>query len=52
MRDRPDRPAELLGREWRTCAIEVGQQLWCWGENLFGQTGDGSAWDAQLTPVR
>ena len=26
------------------CAIDAAGGLWCWGSNMYGQLGDGSAW--------
>jgi alpha-tubulin suppressor-like RCC1 family protein len=33
-----------------TCAIDAGGAGWCWGNNFYGQVGDGSSTD-QVTPV-
>jgi alpha-tubulin suppressor-like RCC1 family protein len=33
------------------CAIKVDGSAWCWGENDFGQLGDGTTTDSDV-PVR
>ena len=33
-----------------TCGIEAGGAAWCWGNNDYGQIGDGTEGDYSLTP--
>ena len=33
------------------CAIETNGSLWCWGDNLFGQIGDGTSGIDKLIPT-
>lgn len=35
---------------WFNCAIDTNGQPWCWGDNTFGQLGDGTTTDSP-TPV-
>lgn len=37
--------------EYHTCAIDVEQRLWCWGENVDGQLGDPAVFDQSDSPV-
>jgi alpha-tubulin suppressor-like RCC1 family protein len=34
-----------------SCATRSDGTMWCWGSNLYGQLGDGTAWRAQLAQV-
>jgi alpha-tubulin suppressor-like RCC1 family protein len=34
-----------------TCAIKSNGTLWCWGDNSYGQLGNGST-DASLVPAQ
>ena len=34
-----------------TCGITTGNKLYCWGDNAFGQLGDGST-TMRLSPVK
>jgi alpha-tubulin suppressor-like RCC1 family protein len=42
--------AEVSGRYQHTCARKTDGRLWCWGNNLHGQVGDGTSVDA-LAPI-
>ncbi|MFC5183326.1 RCC1 domain-containing protein [Actinomadura harenae] len=35
-------PTELVAGNFHTCALEQDGSMWCWGENKYGQIGDGS----------
>ena len=37
--------------ELTTCAVTAGGAAWCWGDNLFGEAGNGSK-DIAATPVQ
>ncbi len=43
--------AAVTAFEIRTCAVKTGGTLWCWGDNTFGQLGDGSTTNS-LVPVQ
>lgn len=34
-----------------SCGIDTGSHVWCWGDNAFGQLGDGTT-TQRLTPVQ
>ncbi len=36
----------------RTCAVKRDGTLWCWGENDFGQVGDGTSGADKLSPAQ
>jgi alpha-tubulin suppressor-like RCC1 family protein len=36
---------------WHSCAVTVAGNLYCWGNNLFGQLGDGTT-TTRESPVR
>jgi len=43
--------AKVAVREFYTCAIKMDGSLWCWGDNDYGQVGDGTNTNKN-TPVR
>jgi alpha-tubulin suppressor-like RCC1 family protein len=43
--------AKVAAREFYTCAIKMDGSLWCWGDNDYGQVGDGTNTNKN-TPVR
>lgn len=61
--DRPEPVAVAPGTRWRsvssgsyvsngnTCGIQEDESLWCWGDNGYGQVGDGSKTES-LAPVK
>jgi alpha-tubulin suppressor-like RCC1 family protein len=38
--------------EDHVCGIQTGGSLWCWGENTWGQVGNGSSGSDVTTPTR
>jgi cysteine-rich repeat protein len=38
------------GKEQFTCALDTAGNAWCWGDNNFGQAGDGTTMD-RIAPV-
>tara|TARA_B100000530_G_scaffold169002_1_gene106611 strand:- start:470 stop:1000 length:531 start_codon:yes stop_codon:yes gene_type:complete len=34
-----------------TCAVDAEGGVWCWGQNYFGQVGNGAAWALEPTKV-
>jgi alpha-tubulin suppressor-like RCC1 family protein len=36
---------------WHTCGLDLNGGVWCWGNNTYGQLGDGSGMN-QVIPVR
>jgi alpha-tubulin suppressor-like RCC1 family protein len=43
--------AKVSAGEVHTCAIKQDGSLWCWGDNYYGQLGDGT-WASKNTPVQ
>ena len=42
---------QIYGGAGHTCEIDAYGETWCWGENRFGQLGDGS-FEARTKPVK
>ncbi|MEV5573152.1 hypothetical protein AB0L06_24175 [Spirillospora sp. NPDC052269] len=38
----PATPVQLAAGNFHTCAVEPDGSTWCWGENKYGQLGDGT----------
>jgi hypothetical protein len=36
---------------WNTCVVRALGDVWCWGENTWGQLGDGTD-DSSATPIK
>lgn len=49
--DNRDDWTELSAAAWSSCGIREGR-LYCWGDDLSGQLGDGQRGDASYAPVR
>ena len=47
----PASAKDVATGDYHTCAITTNDQIYCWGENYFGQLGDGFN-SQQITPVR
>ena len=43
--------AEVVTGFWHTCALTTGGDVVCWGDNAYGQLGDGMANSNQFTPT-
>lgn len=46
----PTQIAQVSSGFRHTCALDVGGQVWCWGDNAFGQLGNGTR-ERSLRPV-
>lgn len=44
-------PIALAAGHNHTCFVDANQALWCWGENIYGQLGDGTH-SSSSTPRR
>ncbi len=44
--------ASVSGGAYHTCGITTAKNLYCWGQDAFGESGDGSAGPARLTLYR
>jgi len=38
----PGKVTQIAVGAYNTCAILEDKTVWCWGDNMFGQIGDGS----------
>lgn len=45
------RAISVAAGETHTCAVDISGDVWCWGENNYGQLGDGSLTDSPV-PVK
>ncbi|MBK8011683.1 MAG: hypothetical protein IPK13_10045 [Deltaproteobacteria bacterium] len=48
--DEMNRPVNIITGTNASCAQTRGGQLWCWGDNSYGQLGNGSASSMRNTP--
>jgi alpha-tubulin suppressor-like RCC1 family protein len=43
--------SDVSAGAYHTCATRLDHSLWCWGGNMYGQLGDGTAWRSQAFQI-
>ena len=44
--------ADIAGGEWHTIALKSDGTVWTWGDNTYGELGDGSSLDVRAIPMQ